>query len=218
MLRIYYLTLLSVVFTNCTGQTKKSIENPPAAVSNSMVGGGCDGCELMFIGMPKNITAIDTSAGWHEKGQKLVIKGIVYKKDGKTPAPNVVIYYWQTDNNGYYSPVEGMDKRTKRHGHIRGWLKTGADGRYALYTVRPAPYPNDVMPAHIHLSIKEPNIANEYYVDEFVFDDDPLLTTAKRKALENRGGSGILKVRAEGTLQVAEHKMILGLNIPNYPK
>ncbi len=50
------------------------------------------------------------------------------------------------------------------------------------------------IPAHIHTSIKEPNIDNEYYIDEFVFDDDKLLTGAKRKALENRGGSGVLRV------------------------
>ena len=35
------------------------------------------------------------------------------------------------------------------------------------------------------------DIENEYYIDEFVFDDDVLLTGAKRKALENRGGSGV---------------------------
>ena len=42
---------------------------------------------------------------------------------------------------------------------------------------------------HIHISIREPEIKNEYYIDELVFDDDPLLTTAKRAALENRGGT-----------------------------
>ncbi|MEJ7679359.1 MAG: hypothetical protein WKG06_16170 [Segetibacter sp.] len=73
------------------------------------------------------------------------------------------------------------------------------------------------IPAHIHTSIKEPNIDNEYYIDEFIFDDDKLLTSAKRKALENRGGSGILRVLISGDLQIAEHNIILGLNIPNYP-
>jgi len=91
-------------------------------------------------------------------------------------------------------------------------------GKYSIYTIKPAPYPNENIPAHIHTSIKEPNIDNEYYIDEFVFDDDKLLTGDKRKALENRGGSGILRVLISGDLQIAEHNIILGLNIPNYPE
>lgn len=205
--------------TNCNGQTKNTrqpVENQRIA-NRQPVGGGCEDCDLMYAAMPASINTTDTSAGWYEKGQKLLLTGIVYQRDGKTPAPNVIIYYWQTDATGYYSPREGMDARGRRHGHLRGWMQTDEQGRYALYTVRPAPYPNDNIPAHIHTAIKEPDIANEYYIDEFVFDDDPLLTTAKRKALENRGGSGILRVLVAGDVQVAEHDIILGLNIPNYP-
>lgn len=182
------------------------------------VGGGCDGCELMFVGMSANIAPTDTSPGFTEKGQKLLVTGIVYERDGRTPAANVVFYYWQTDNNGLYSPSASLDERAKRHGHIRGWVKTDASGKYAIRTIRPAPYPNATIPAHIHISIKEPKIGNEYYIDDFVFDDDKLLTTQKRKALENRGGSGILRVLISGELQIAEHNVILGLNIPNYPQ
>ncbi len=193
--------------------------NPVSAQSETKkpVGGGCDGCELMYAGMPKNINAIDTSVGWYEKGQKLLVTGTVYKKDGKTPAPDVIIYYWHTDNNGYYSPQEGMNQVAKRHGHIRGWIKTDKDGQYSLYTIRPAPYPNEKLPSHIHTSIKEPGIENEYYIDEFVFDDDILLTADKRSKLENRGGNGILKIILQREMQIAHHDIILGLNIPDYP-
>ena len=216
MNRIFQLGLFVILcnfLTSCNGQTN----NNTATQKNKLVGGGCDGCEIMFVGMPTNINAADTSAGWTEQGQKLLVTGIVYKIDGKTPAPNVVIYYWQTDNNGYYSPKNGMDEKAKRHGHIRGWVKTDENGKYSIHTIKPAPYPNDNIPAHIHTSIKEPNIDNEYYIDEFIFDDDKLLTGEKRKALENRGGSGILRVLNSRNLQIAEHNIILGLNIPNYP-
>ena len=147
-----------------------------------------------------------------------MIKGTVYKIDGKTTAPHTIIYYWQTDDNGYYTPKDGMDEKAKRHGHIRGWVKTDDNGRYAIYTIRPAPYPGDRTPAHIHLSVKEPDIDDAYYIDEFVFDDDKFLTGEKRKAMENRGGSGILKVSVSGDLQIAEDNIILGLHIPNYPR
>jgi protocatechuate 3,4-dioxygenase beta subunit len=92
------------------------------------------------------------------------------------------------------------------------------NGKYSIYTIKPAPYPKENIPAHVHTSIKEPNIDNEYYIDEFVFDGDKFLTGEKRKALENRGGSGILRVLISDELQIAEHNIILGLNIPNYPE
>jgi protocatechuate 3,4-dioxygenase, beta subunit len=59
------------------------------------------------------------------------------------------------------------------------------------------------LPANIHISIKEPNIPNEYCIDEFVFDNDKLLNVEKRKTLENRGGSGILSVQNSDGLQIA---------------
>jgi len=111
-----------------------------------------------------------------------------------------------------------MDEKVKMHGHIRGWVKSDENGKYSIYTIRPTPYPTRDMPAHIHTSIKEPNIKDEYYIDGFVFADDILLTGKKIKALENRGGSGILRVLIDKNMQVAEHNIILGLNIPNYPE
>jgi protocatechuate 3,4-dioxygenase beta subunit len=212
-----FLLLILTALIGCNGQTQNRHQTKTSADRKKLVGGGCDGCELMYLGMPTLINNVDTSAGWSETGQKLLVTGTVYKLDGKTPAPNVVMYYWQTDNNGYYSLSDGMDLRAKRHGHIRGWVKTNENGKYAINTIRPAPYPNENIPAHIHTSIKEPDLENEYYIDEFVFDDDILLTGEKRKALENRGGSGILRVLLSDELQIAEHNIILGTNIPNYP-
>lgn len=207
---------LSFFLNGCSGQSPDKALTPVNSKNTQLVGGGCDGCEIMFIGMPAQINAVDTSTGWTEKGQKLRVTGTIFKADGMTPAPGVIVYYWQTDNNGYYSPSAGMDERARRHGHIRGWVKTGDDGAYSIYTIRPAPYPGQDMPAHIHLSVKEPGM-NEYYVDELVFDDDKLLTGEKRKKMENRGGSGVLRVVLDKDMQVAEHDIILGLNIPGYP-
>ena len=199
---------------SCNGQkNNKSQKN-----IKKIVGGGCDGCELMYVGMPKTINSIDTISDWFKNGQKLLITGTVYKFGGKIPASNVIIYYWQTDTNGYYSSKEGMNELAKKHGKYRGWVKSDENGKYSIYTNRPAPYPNDIMPAHIHIAIKEPKVKDEYYIDELVFDDDILLTSKKRKAMENRGGSGVLRVLIDKEMQVAEHNIILGLNIPNYPE
>lgn len=220
MKNLFYLNLIIACIcclTSCQGQSVSNDQAQNRQKIKTIVGGGCDGCEIMYIGIPKDINSTDTSSGWREDGRKLLVTGTLYKQDGKTPAPNVIIYYWQTDNKGYYSPSAGLDPLAKRHGHIRGWIKTDNLGKYAIYTIRPLPYPDRDIPAHIHTSIKEPGL-NEYYIDEFVFDDDKLLTSDKRNKLENRGGSGVLRVTEKQDLQIAEHDIILGLNIPDYPE
>ena len=115
MTKIYpiflYFLLLSTLLS-CQGQTQ-TVQTNSSSHKDKLVGGGCDGCELMYAGMPKNINSTDTSAGWVEKVQHLLITGKVFKIDGETPASNVIIYYWQTDNKGYYSPKNGMDEQAR---------------------------------------------------------------------------------------------------------
>ena len=216
--KIHFLFLVTVTYflLSCNGQTTSNSQNKTE--KNGVVGGPFENGEFMYIDMPEHIKSIDTSAGWSQKGQKLLVTGTIYKLDGKTPAPDVILYYYHTDINGVYASKQGLDPRVVRHGYIRGWVKSDENGKYAIYTVRPAPYPNTNFEAHIHPAIKEPNIDKEYYIDEFVFDDDKLLTREKRKRLENRGGSGILSLFNKDDLQIAEHNIVLGLNIPNYPE
>lgn len=213
---ILIVSALTVV-NSCQAQSQKKAEDKKAT-SARHVGGRCDGCEVMWAGVPIRIDSKDTSAGWNEPGQKLIISGKIFRKDGRTPAPNTIVYYYHTDNEGYYSPAAGLPAEAKRHGHLRGWVKSDNEGNYAIYTVRPVPYPKENIPAHVHLLVKEPNIDNEYYIDELVFDDDKFLTASMRAGHENRGGSGILKVNAGNPVQTASHNIILGLNIPDYPE
>ncbi len=213
--------IILVLFTACSSpQDTAAVQRDTARnAADTLVGGYCDGCELMYTGMPGVIQACDTSAGWPEPGRKLLVTGTVFRKDGHTPAPGVIIYYWHTDDKGLYADQEGLDRRVLRHGHIRGWLQTDSAGTYALYTIRPRAYPDQSEPEHIHIAIKEPGLAKEYYIDELVFGDDPLLAPAiRRRARENRGGSGILHITQQGDLALARHNIVLGLNIPNYPR
>ncbi len=215
----YYCLIVLLFLTSCNKNHKdfkQTYTNNPEK-SMTLVGGGCDGCEIMYKGIPKTIAAIDTSAGWNERGQKLVVKGTVYQLDSKTTAQNVIIYYWHTDSNGLYSQKKESKNNAAIHGYLRGWVKTDASGNYAIHTLRPAPYPKETLPAHIHFSVKELNLQNEYYTDDLVFDDDTLLTNEKRIALEKRGGSGIVKVTTSNDVQIAIHNIILGRNIPNHP-
>ncbi|MBC7886213.1 MAG: intradiol ring-cleavage dioxygenase [Saprospiraceae bacterium] len=216
----FFLIFLLLMFNQCTPQNKSSNQVLPAAsaVQGKPVGGHCDGCQLMYIDMPTYISSTDTSDGWFEGGKKLIIKGTAYALNGKSPVPGVIVYYYHTDTKGNYSPGNGISNEAKRHGHLRGWVKTDSNGQYSIFTSRPASYPNSDIEAHIHIFVKEPDIANEYYIDEWIFDDDPLLTPAKRKLPEKRGGSGIMKVVQSGDVQMVKQDIILGLNIPDYPE
>ena len=68
----------------------------------------------------------------------------------------------------------------------------------------------------IHPTIKEPN-KNEYYIDEFVFDNDPYMTDKEKKNMQNRGGNGIVKlVKTTEGVWVGKRVIVLGLNVPDY--
>ncbi len=184
------------------------------------VGGACEGCEAihespvlfkdlkMFVRLPD---FTETSAN------RIGINGTVLTKDGK-PAKDVVIYLYHTNPTGVY-PKKGDEAGWgKRHGYLRAWMKTDAKGEYKFVTLRPGAYPGRAEPAHIHMTIKEPD-KNEYYIDEILFDDDPLLTTGRREKLENRGGSGIVKLINVGSgMFKGQRDIYLGSNIPNYPE
>jgi protocatechuate 3,4-dioxygenase beta subunit len=179
------------------------------------IGGGCEGCEALLEFGRRVLSPIDTLPKFSETEPKLKITGIVYQNDGRSPAADVILYVYQTNREGIYETNGDEKGWARRHGIIRGWVKTAEDGRYTFYTFRPASYPDSDEPAHIHLTVKEPG-KNPYYLDSFVFEDDPLLTQKERSALENRGGSGIINPHLEQGVKVATRDIILGLSIPNY--
>lgn len=179
------------------------------------VGGPCEGCEAIHEYENRKLNSVDTLPNFLVTEPKLKISGIVYQKDGQTPASDVVLYIYHTNRAGIYEKKGDEQGWGRRHGHIRGWAKTGIDGRYTFYTFRPAAYPNGQEPEHIHIIIKEPDI-NEYYIDDILFDDDPFLTPEKRKSRSNRGGSGIVSLEKPGQLYEITRNIVMGLNIPGY--
>jgi protocatechuate 3,4-dioxygenase beta subunit len=177
--------------------------------------GGCDGCDMMFQGMPQNLTWKTKISSEADNGEPLIMSGTIFKPDGKTPAPGVILYVYHTDNKGIYAPAAGQVD-AKRHGHLRGWMKTDAQGKYEFTTIRPASYPNTRITQHIHPIIQEPS-SKYYYIDEYLFTDDPFLTESEKARQEKRGGSGILtlKKNAQG-VWIGKRDIVLGQNIPGY--
>jgi protocatechuate 3,4-dioxygenase, beta subunit len=191
-------------------------DNTSNKKTEKIVGDGCEGCEAVYEYGSKKLTSVDTLPDFHEAGPKLMVTGTIFKKDGKTPAKDVILYVYHTDQKGVY-PTKGNEKGwDKRHGYIRGWIKTGADGQYKFYTLRPGAYPGRQNPEHIHPTIKEPGY-KEYWIDEYLFEDDPILTKRERDSQPGRGGRGIvLPTKDKNGMQIVRRDIILGLNVPGY--
>ncbi len=215
-MKYYYSTLLFLFgLVTIAGCQQSSNKRP---VNDIKVGGGCEGCEAIYespLAFDK-LNEVDTLPDFNEEGPKIEISGVIYKADGKTPAAGVILYIYHTDQKGLYSKKENAKGWEKRHGYIRGWIKTGKDGSYRFYTLVPASYPNSTNPKHIHPTIKEPGFS-EYWIDEFVFDDDPLLPGKERNRQEPVGGNGVLKTTMKDGMLRATRNIVLGLNVKGYP-
>lgn len=211
---VLFATVFISIALGGSSQTNPSTGN----VTGQRVGGSCEGCEAVYLSPIAfdKLNWSDTLPDFNEKGPKLIISGIIYKADGKTPAKDVVLYIYHTDQTGKYTNKYNEKGWAGRNGYIKGWIKTNAKGQYKFYTLKPAPYPGSNIPAHIHPVIKEPE-KNEYWIDEYLFDDDPFLTEQERKKQQGRGGKGILVVDIKQQILYAQRNIYLGKNVPDYP-
>lgn len=88
-------------------------------------------------------------------GAPIVLKGIIFKEDGKTPVNNAFVEIWHCDEHQVY------DNASDDYNY-RGAQKTKADGKYAFKSILPVPYkanPSDEAswrPAHIHMRVSVP--------------------------------------------------------------
>jgi protocatechuate 3,4-dioxygenase beta subunit len=133
-----------------------------------------------------------------DKDLPMIISGTVYQTDGKTSAPNILIYYYHTDSEGYYRRP-GDDG--PRHGHFRGWMLTDARGRYEFSSIQPAPYPERKWSAHVHMTLTGKNF-REDSIDSILFEGDKLITAEER--IPRKGGfNPIVKLEkgADGILR-----------------
>ena len=211
--------VLLLVFICCavTSCAQSSSQNKNGT-QELQVGGPCEGCEAIFeTKVPfAALNEVDTLPDFSEQGQKLMLMGTVFRGDGKTPAPGVVLYVYHTDETGRYRTA-GQTGWGARHGSLRGWVKTDSSGRYRIYTLRPASYPGSTEPAHIHVTVKEPGMT-PYYIDDFLFDDDPFLTASRRTRQQQLGGNGILQLSKQGDLYTAVRNIYLGRGVTGYPE
>lgn len=175
-----------------------------------VIGGPCEGCELVFEGMPGEMGWAARIAPPEEPGEPLVIEGVVTDAEGR-PAEGVIVYAYHTDASGIYPPA------STRHGRLRGWVRTDGEGRYRFETIRPGAYPGGTEPQHVHMHVIEPGRAT-YWIDSIHFRDDPLLSEERiRVEAEGRGGRAMVDPeRGEDGLWRVRRDIVLGKGIPGH--
>lgn len=116
-----------------------------------------------------------------EQGAPLHWRGTITSIDGTPLAGKVEL--WHADADGYYSQFAPDIP----HWNLRGSFSTGADGMFAIKTIRPAPYqiPTDGAcgkliaaagwhawrPAHLHVKVSAPQ--HEMLTAQLYFPGDP---------------------------------------------
>lgn len=185
-----------------TPTTRRTLSASPAtwiaaacAVA-ALAGGIAPGAGAADPPLPRS-TAVLAPAG--EPGTRLVVTGRLFASDGKQALPGVRVELWQTDAKGLYAEDGSMSLP-----RLRGELVTGPRGEYEIRTIRPAPYPNRPIPAHIHYRVLAKGGAEMF---ELRFDDDKLVTQAERERSRRDGTFGeVQPVRADrdGSLHVTK--------------
>ena len=103
-----------------------------------------------------------------EPGVPLIVKGTLFRADGKTPLPGALVFAYHTDRQGLYNP-----NQSTHSWRLRGAVRTAADGSFEFRTIRPASYPQTRIPQHIHVELQTAD--GNYHAGEWRFADDPLI-------------------------------------------
>src|SRR5262245_33033767 len=146
---------------------------------------------------PRVLTAAGRIAPVGEPGQPLRILGRIFREDGRTPAPDIIVFAYHTDATGRYDAPDAGPHSWR----LRGWVKTDADGRFEFTTIRPAPYPNRHTAAHVHITFEGPRVPRQ--ATGLMFEGDPLLTAAERAESTRAGRFG--RVRPVETRDGVQH-------------
>lgn len=208
--------LLLVLGLGCSGSPADAGREREAR--EPIVGLPCEGCEAVFEGLPTVLASSARIAPADEPGEPLTLEGTVRDRAGRA-APGVIVYAYHTDARGLYPPNERFrGQAAYRHGLLRGWTRSDESGHYRFDTIRPAAYPGRSTPEHVHMHVIEPGRCT-YYIDNVLFDDDPLLTDAVRRSMvHGRAGGGVTHpVRDDAGRWRVLRDIVLGQAIPGYP-
>ena len=207
----FLLALPAACETPASDRAASVAVNRPVPV----IGHPCEGCEAVFDGMPMEIPSRLRLAPAGEPGVPMRITGRILDGSGRARA-GVVVYAYQTDHAGIYPrPGQQLGVDAMRHGRLRGWVRSDAQGRYAIDTIRPGSYPGEDVAEHVHMHVLEPGCFT-YFINDLMFLDDPKLSAEERRQSTGRGGNGIvMPVNTDGRWLVQRH-IVLGQGVPGH--
>lgn len=162
------------------------------------------------------------------KGEAMLVRGRVTDPEGR-PLEGCVLDVWQANDEGFY---DVQQKGLQPEFNLRGVFRTGADGRYWFWGVKPKYYPipgdgpvGDLLkglgrhpyrPAHLHYILKarghEPLVTHifdpgdPYIASDAVFGVKESLLAEFRR-IEDR--AAIEAEGAEGPFWLVEHDFVL---------
>lgn len=117
----------------------------------------------------------------NEPGDPLVVSGRVFAPDGEHAVAGVVVYAYNTDKSGYYSPDGKFS-----HPRLKGYMKTDEEGRFELHTIVPGRYPGMHIPAHVHFNLWGAGYPAQW-TEDLRFEGDSYLTEEMKRDSAARG-------------------------------
>ena len=210
-----FILVIAIIFLTCDLE-RRIQSSRKEQIDYRLVGGPCEGCDAIFEFDKQLHLSTDTLPDFQSESPGLLLTGMVYKKGTKLPAEDVILYIYHTNKKGKYPKRGNESGWGKRHGYLRGWIRTNSKGEYNFYTQIPGAYPERNNPQHIHLMVLEPS-GKYYYLEDFLFENDPLLKEDRINRRNPRGGEGyVVNPRLVNGLLTAHRDLELGKNIPDY--
>lgn len=215
LLFIVFYFIISCNFTEPKNQ-KQTVAKNATAKTNFAPQINCNHPDApgscMFVNMPTDLDhRINIST--NDEKQNLIITGKVLNAKTKKPYSGVYLYAYHTDENGFYSKNGSEEGVQKIHGKYHGWCVTDEEGNYEIHTIKPGAYPSRNTPAHIHAWVKI-DAGHIFYINDFVFADDPLVNSAYLANMENKNNpkeldNGIVELSLEEGKNIGKRDIIL---------
>lgn len=143
-----------------------------------------------------------------EPGERLLIVGTILNLQ-RQPVAGATVTVYNTDASGLYNPPNSPTRVPR----INGSVTSDENGRFQVLTVKPAAYPDNSEPAHIHLDVNSSGYGITY--SAIWFEGDPLinettLARVRRRSAEHPNEfTKVERAATKNGVLTVEHTIVL---------